>query len=90
MQHIAVEKQNSVEGLVLCGCGDVFIDGEVGEEGLDLVPTHIPRVSQAMEDDELLDPSEISLLGAQGIMFGADDIPYLIDEPEIFFHAFPP
>ena len=41
-----------------------------------------------VENCLLLAPGEVDLFGVQGIVFGADDVQDLIDEADIFSHAF--
>jgi len=42
-QQFVVGEEEGLEGLVLGGGGDVFVDGQVGEEGLDFGGAHILR-----------------------------------------------
>ena len=39
--------------------GDLLIDGEVGEEGLDLGGTHVPGVAFVLVEDEPTDPGQV-------------------------------
>src|SRR4051812_38728007 len=41
---------------------------------------HFSRMPFAMVDDEPLDPVDVSLLGANAIMFAADDVSHLIKQ----------
>jgi len=40
----------------------------MGEEGLDLRDTHLSRVSFVVEQDVTLDPGDVGLFGANGIV----------------------
>ena len=75
-----VEKDEGVEGLVLGGSGDFLVDGEVGEESLDLRSAHLARMTLLMEKDVALDPENVNFLGAKGVMFHAEDFADLIEE----------
>jgi len=75
VEHLAIEEEKGAEGLVLCRSSDIFLDGEVGEKGLDLGSAHFRRVTHAVEIDVALDLADVSLLGAVGIVFEADGIP---------------
>src|SRR2546430_5615220 len=41
---------------------------------------HFCRVPFAVVDNEALDPVDVSLLGANTIMFAADDVPHLVEQ----------
>jgi hypothetical protein len=75
VEHLAIEEKEGAEGLVLCRGGDVFLDSQVGEKGLDLRSAHLGRVTHVVEIDVALDPADVGLLGAIGIVFEADGIP---------------
>jgi hypothetical protein len=66
-EDLTVQEQEGVERLVL-GCGgDVALDGQVGEELLDLRRPGISRMAPGaiplQEPDELLGPPDVRLLG---------------------------
>lgn len=88
VEDFAVEEEEGAEGLVLGGGGDVLIDGEVGEEGFDpsagsghsLGGAHVGGVLFAMKEDEALDPVDVGLFGAEGVVFEAEFVPHLIQK----------
>ena len=47
----------------------------MGEKGFDLRSAHSGRATHVVEVDVALDPADVGLLCAIGIMFEADDIP---------------
>jgi hypothetical protein len=52
----------------------------MGEKFGDFLFGHFSRVPLAVVDDEPLNPVDVSLLGANTVMFAADDVPYLIEQ----------
>lgn len=80
MEHLAIEKEQGTEGLVLCRSGNVFLDGQVGEKGFDLESAHFGRVTHIVEVDVALDPANVGLLRALGMVFEADGIMDLIQQ----------
>jgi hypothetical protein len=64
-EDLAVEVEDSTEGLVLGSSGDVSLDRQVGEESFDLRSSHIDGVSFVVEEDEAFDPIEVGPFGAQ-------------------------
>jgi len=67
LENVAVEEENGAEGLVLGGGGDVFFDGEVGDEFLDSFGAHVFGVFFVVEEDVACDPIFVGLLGADGV-----------------------
>jgi hypothetical protein len=55
-QHLAIEKQQSAEGLVLGRRADVRVGSEMGQEGLDLGRAHGLRRTPPAEGDEPAGP----------------------------------
>jgi len=53
--------------LILSRCGDLAFYGEVCYESFDLGARHGIRMPFAVEEDEVLHPAEVSLLGADAI-----------------------
>jgi hypothetical protein len=68
-QDFTVKKENSAEGLALGGGGDVFIDGQMSEEGGDFRSAHVFGVTLVVEKDEAFDPIVVRVFGAPGVMF---------------------
>jgi len=71
VQDLAIEEEEGLRGLVLSGSGDVLLDGQVGEKGFHLCCAHIGRMRLRVEEDEALDPKEVSLFRAVGGVFAA-------------------
>ena len=65
-QHLAVEEEQSTEGLILGGGGDILVHGQVGEKGLDFWCAHLSRVADVVEVDVALDPVDVGFFGANG------------------------
>jgi hypothetical protein len=79
-KHIPVEEEDGAESLRLSGRGDIFFNGERGEEVRDFRFSHIGGMTFVVEEDKLFDPVEVSLFGANAVMFEADDVADLIEE----------
>jgi hypothetical protein len=67
-QHLLVEEEQSTEGLVLGRGTDTADDGQVGQEGVDLGRPHLQGVAFVVEQNEPLDPGDVSLLGAEAVV----------------------
>jgi hypothetical protein len=79
-EHLAVEKEQGAQGLVLGGGGDFPLNGERGQEGGDLCGTHLGGVALAVEEDVALDPVDVRLLGAPAVLAGLDGLADAIEE----------
>lgn len=77
---MAIEKQDSVEGLVLGVGGDVAFNCEVGEEGFDFGDTHFVGVTLVVEEDEAANPLNVGFFCAIGIVLEANGIADLVKE----------
>ena len=80
MEDGAVEEEDGAEGLVGGGCGDFAFGGEVGDEGANFDFAHVFGVAFFMEEDVAFDPVCVGLLGAVGVMFGAEGVADLFHE----------
>ena len=80
LQHVAVKKQDGVHCLILGGGRHVFLDGQVSQKGLDFSFAHLLGMTLVMEQDEALDPAQISLFCADTVVLEADQIPYLVQQ----------
>jgi hypothetical protein len=76
-EHISIEKDQGVEGLVLCRSTDLAVDCEVVEEGLHLRFAQTVGRRTAVKDRESLNPAGIRLLGTGTEMTTPG---YLVDE----------
>jgi hypothetical protein len=54
--------------LVLGGGGNVFINGKMVQKGLDLFFSHLTGMFFPMEEQITLNPVQIGLFGAVGVM----------------------
>jgi|GEM_PF-6725605 len=77
-----------MEGLSLSGSGNILLDGQMGQEGLNLLFTHIPGMGLAsMISDIAHDPITIGLFGAISIVVILQDLSNLVHEPEFRIRA---
>ena len=67
-QHLAVQKQERTERLVVRGRRNLALGGQHGQEGFYLRRTHVARVPQATPADEKPGPVQIELFGAEAIV----------------------
>jgi len=79
-QDFAVEEQDGLEGLIPGGGGDLFVDGQVGEEGLDFGDAHLFGMAFVVEEDVAPDPVDVSFFGAVGVVFAAQRISHAIQQ----------
>jgi hypothetical protein len=77
---VAIEEEEGTEGLVLGGGGDVFFDGEVGEEGFDFGDAHVSGVPFVMEEDVAAYPLDVGLFGLVGVVFKSEGVADLVEE----------
>jgi hypothetical protein len=80
MQDVAIEEEERGEGLILGGGGDMPFGRQVREKGRHLGAAELTRMAMAMVVYEALDPVQVGLLGAEGIMFHAQRLARLIAE----------
>ena len=83
-QDVAVEEEERAERLVLRRGGDSLVGSEVREKLADLARAHLRGMALAMEEDEALDPTDVSAHGADAIMFEPQASPHLLEERESF------
>ena len=69
IEHLLEEKEERAQSLVLGGRGDVSLHRQISKEGSDLLLAHFVGVAFMMEEDEAADPIDVSLLGADAVMF---------------------
>jgi len=72
-EDMRVEEDEGAERLALGGRRHVALDGEVGEEGVDLVGAHLVRVARSafrvtVEEAEAPDPVRVGLFGAVAVV----------------------
>jgi hypothetical protein len=68
VEDFAVEEEEGAEGLILRGCGDVALDGEMSEETADVLFGELSRVTTVVEENVLADPAYVGLLGADAVV----------------------
>jgi len=64
VEHLSVEEDDGIEGLVLGRGRDFEVCGEVGEEAVDFGASHGERVLFVVEEDKPFDPVGIGLDGS--------------------------
>jgi hypothetical protein len=79
-QHLAIQKQDSAQRLVLCRWRHVLFDRQPGEKRRDLRCAKLPRMPPAMEHDEAPDPMDIGVLGPPAVMSRADLGAHLLEK----------
>ena len=68
-EYLLIQKKKRSERLILRGCSNMFLHGQVGQELRDLAFAHLIWMSFVVEKDEAAYPFNVSLLGADRIMF---------------------
>jgi hypothetical protein len=89
MEHLAVQEQDRVHGLVLRGCRHAAPDSEVREECLDRAVREFARVNLAVKRDEAPDPMQVGVLGADGIVLEPDPLAHQIENARLLAHDRP-
>jgi len=64
-------EDNGAESLVLSRGSNMVLIGRIDEVGLQLFSAHAFGMAFVMEEDETLDPVQVGLVGAIGVMFSA-------------------
>jgi hypothetical protein len=67
-KHLFVEKKQGAQRLVLGGGCDIEITRQMSEKVRNFLFGHFSRMPLAVVDDKPLNPVDISLLGADGVM----------------------
>ena len=80
LEHMAIEKEEGAEGLVLGGRGHRLVDRQPGEKGLDLGRVQLARMAQLVKADVAFDPVDVGGFGADGIALEADGVAYLVEK----------
>lgn len=80
-QHVAVEKEQRGQRLVLGGSTDVLLLGEVQQEALDRGLAQVARMLLVVEKDEAPDPSTVDLLGASTVVLEPQALPHGVEQP---------
>jgi len=81
LEHVSVEEEQRGQRLVLRGGADPAVDGEVGEEGVDLRLAHLDWMPLAVKDDKAPDPRDVGLLGSETVVTRPDRQAHPVEEP---------
>jgi hypothetical protein len=79
-EHLAIQKEQGAQGLVLGGGGDLALHGEGRQERGDFGGAHLGRVALAVEEDVALDPVDVRLLGAAAVVADADGLAHAVEK----------
>jgi len=74
VERLTGEEEQGARNLVLGRGGNVFIDVQVREKVLDLLSAHFLGMAFAVADDRAADSALVGVLGADGVVFGADGV----------------
>lgn len=66
--------------MILRRRADIALDREPGEEGGDLLGSHVRRVPLPVKEDEASDPADVSLLRSAAVVPGPDRVPNLVEK----------
>jgi hypothetical protein len=79
-QYFAIKEEDGVQRLILRGRGDIAADGEVAEEGAQVIGAQLAGMALAMEEDVTANPLQIGLLGSDAVVLDTDDVAHLIEQ----------
>lgn len=68
LKNLFIKKEESIEGLILSGSGNVLIDRQISQKSAHCFCIQFAGMSFAMEDDVPFDPIAIGFLSAQAEM----------------------
>lgn len=80
MEDFAIEEEDSREGPILGGGGDISILSQVSKKAADFGGAHIGGMVFMVKEDKVTHPIHISFLGAAGIVFETEDFTNLVQE----------
>jgi hypothetical protein len=83
-EHLAIEKEQSAQSLVLGGGRHFVVNGKRGQERCDLGGAQLSRVALTVEEDVPLDPVDVRLLGATTVVPRADGQADLIEKARLW------
>jgi hypothetical protein len=81
LQHLAVEKQERIERLVLRAGRNTALRRQIAQKLFDLRGAHSARVPHPVKQDETPCPLHVAILGAAGIM------PHTQQQAQLIEHA---
>ena len=79
-EHLSVEEDQGIEGLVLGRGRHVAIRREVGQEGPDVVLIEVAGMGRVVEADEAGDPADVRLFRVAAVLAALADLPHLVEE----------
>ena len=74
MKDLAVEEKDSLEGLILGRGSDIEVYREMGQKCLHFLRAHVFGMALVVEEDEALDPGDVSFLCADGILLPSNGV----------------
>lgn len=85
VEDLSIEEEDGLHRHVLGAGGDVVDDGEVRQEGCDVIGAQVARMAvgalgRLVEMDVAGDPVDVGLFGAVGVVFGAQDVAHLVEQ----------
>jgi hypothetical protein len=80
LADVAVEEEESAEGLVLGGGGNVVDRGEVGQKGFDFGDTHVLGMTLVVKEDVAANPLDVGFCCPLGIMLEPNGTTDLVEQ----------
>ena len=71
LYHLAVEEDHGIERLILSGCGDLLVNGQMFKESADVGCLQSRRFAPAVKGDVAPDPGDVGLFRGVGVVFDA-------------------
>jgi hypothetical protein len=87
MQDIAVQEDERIQGDILGRSCHLGMDGEMGQECLHFLGSHIIGVAFMVKEDKASDPSQVRFLGAETQVPQTNGVSYLIKQLHFWLHA---
>lgn len=84
MQHVAIEKQDGLQGLILSRCGDVPLFRKEGQKSGQVLFRKFIGMPFIVKNDEPIDPVEVGFFRAVGEMPQSNDITNLFEKGDFF------
>lgn len=86
VEHIPVKEEDTAEGLILGRGGYFLVDGKMGQESFNFGRAHVLGVALFVKEYVTLDPVDIGILGADGVMLAPQGVTHAIEQFGIFCH----
>src|SRR5437899_12181595 len=80
MQHVAIQKQNCAERLILCRGTDASIHREPAEKRADFRRAHFRGMPLPVKEDVSPNPFDVGAFGSTTVMFRADETSNTIEQ----------